>query len=731
MTDLSVIVPFYDETSYLQSALNSILAQRIDDIQIIVVNDNPDRFGPKDLADLGVGRARAELVQHPENLGLSAARNSGLERARGRYVGFLDADDYYTLGGLARQLRLAQESRADIVHAPTYFRPIGSAQAHVLPRDRAFFQERKTAQGLLQAEEAQFIASSWSSLYARDFLRANDLRFDPDQRKFEDRLFVLHTVARARRLAFLGQPTRVWRGRAGSISVSAGAPELHLLQVQLLEKCMAHIRAEVAAGRLPPRFEKRELFNTVSRLIWDLEVIDAIAAGADPAYAEMAARIVALLGPDSFSHSIFEDRILAPTNRVGMRTRRGLITRTAFFAIHRALRQGDFAAARAAIADCALPASRPRPRLVQHAARLVLHLGLHKTGTTHIQHHLRHYRDRLAQRGVLVPQTGFECPDTPLRSGATPGHQGLVRAVRTGEDRIWEALRREIGRSGAETVLLSCENMMFPLQAGRDRLIATLAERLGAFRRVDLVVLARRPDAYVEALYRERIALGQRPGARGIGGFIVDHGTGLTDWAALLGPYEDRFATRVRLANFDALRGPFLWPGFAALAGLPGDLPALDLPRYASPGRDTVVILQMLNSLIPDPALRDRLLRGWFALHSEPGPDTSLLPPADRAALLDLWQAQSRDFAARRGYAPNLDTARAGLAAEKWQPPRTLPAEALLDLVDLAQQAADPLFAPAAPARNSSHKSPGEMALTIRLRPWAAGLVRKLQRRQG
>jgi len=377
---LTVIVPFFDETIYLRNALNSILSQRINGLQIIVVNDNPSVFSASDLGELGV-TGQIELIQHPRNLGLSAARNSGLRQARGRFVGFLDSDDYYTLGGLAHQLQQACDTGADITHAQTWFTHQGSTQARILPRDAAYFATARTVQGLRRAEEAQFITSSWSSLYDRAFLAENDLWFDAEQTRFEDRLFVLQTVTRARSITFTGCPTRVWRGRSGSISVTDTNPETHRLQVQLLEKCLRHIRAEVAAGHLRPLFEKRELFNTVSRLIWDMDLIAAINRGDDPIYEDLAVRIPRLLGDDSFGHAIFEDKVLAPISRVGMTTRKGRINRSGFYAIHRALRHGEFDQARGLIsAETAKSATPAKPR--QRANRLVLHLGLHKTGTT-------------------------------------------------------------------------------------------------------------------------------------------------------------------------------------------------------------------------------------------------------------------------------------------------------------------------------------------------------------
>ena len=771
---LSIIVPFYDETAFLRLALNSIRAQGLPGTEIIVVNDNPECVAPATLAALaGPG---VTILHHPRNLGLSAARNSGIAAARGRWIGFLDADDFYSQGGLACQLAMARDSGADITHALAAFTDIGSPHARPLPRDAAFFARRRVARGLLGAEEAQFITSSWSSLYRRDFLDRHGLRFDPEQRRFEDRLFVLHSVTRARRIAFTGRVARVWRGRRGSISVTATTPQTHLLQVQLLEKCLAHIRAEVAAGRLPPRILKRELFNTLSRLIWDMDVIAAIAEAADPAYAEMGRRIRALLGDDRFGHAIFDDPVLAPISRVGMRTRRGRIGRRDVFAIHQALRAGDFAAAQARLAACAAPdpaiapgagttpdaattpdrptgatsragaAGRAAPaRRAAAPVRLVLHLGLHKTGSTHLQHHLIAHAERLRAAGILVPRTGLVAPGTMARAEATPGHQGLAGALHRDDDAPFEALAREIRDSGAETVVISSENLGFPTDPDRAALIARLARTLGRlgtrigrpFTPVQLVALARRPDSYAEAFYRERVAGGTRMPPGGIAAFLVDHGPALTDWAALFAPLEDAFGTPVALADFDALRGAALWPGFARLAGLPRDLPGLALPRYPTPGRDQVLALELLNALVPGQARRQDMLAAWFARHPATGSGASLLPPAERAALIDAWQARSQSFAAARGYAPDTDAWRTALAAESWQPPAALPLDLVTDLAEIAALSAPPRSAAAPPSTAPStapsaprRRQQGETLLTLRLRPWAARAWHSLPRRR-
>lgn len=725
MSSLSVILPFFDETAFLGTALNSIFSQGIDDLEVIVVNDNPERFSQDAVAALAVPHP-IKLIQHPRNLGLSAARNSGIERASKAQIAFLDSDDYYSLGGLKAQLDLARDSGADMTHAQTWFTRQGAHNPKILPRDKALFGQMKQAGALRDTEEAQFITSSWSSLYRADFLTRETLRFDPEQTRFEDRLFVLHSTTRARRLAFLGQPTRVWRGRAGSISVTATTPDTHLLQMQLLEKCQSHMRAEVEQGHLPPRFAKRELFNTVSRLIWDLDLVHTILTSDDPIYRDIANRIPQLLGDDSFGQPIFDDPVLAPISRVGMRTRKGRITRTAFFDIHKALREGDFQAAHERMQDCR-PAEKARPTPRRSARRLVLHLGLHKTGSTYIQGHLIAHRDALRARGVLVPRAGLTQPQAPLRDGATPGHQGLVQALRQDDPLLWAMLGKEIRASGADTVVLSCENMSFPTDPDRDRLIETLMARLSGFDEIQCLALIREPHSYVEQFYREWVADTAPAGANSIRAFLVDHAQQLADLPGLLAPFEHESGQPVRLGDFDAMRQGGLWSGFCALADLPGDLPELDLPRYATPDRDAVMVMQLLNALLPDETQRKDVMRAWHRLNQTPRADASLLDPNTRLGLIDDWQDRSAQFAADRGYTRDLTPARHALQHEHWPAQHAIAAQDLSTVIQLVQarpgagtsEAKRPRFN----ARDTSY------TVTLRLRPWVVRLIKRLRRR--
>ncbi|MDO8883400.1 glycosyltransferase family 2 protein, partial [Pseudotabrizicola sp.] len=726
---IAVIVPFYDETAYIGLALNSILAQGIPNTDIIVVNDNPEQFSADAFAQMGVP-SFVRVLQHPKNLGLSAARNTGIVATEARRIAFLDADDYYLAEGLAAQLAFAEQTGADVTHANCCLSNIGSPALTLLGRDKALFADQKIGAGLRGVEHAQFITSSWSSIYRRDFLTARELGFDEEQVKFEDRLFVLQTVTAAERIACLGKPVRVWRRRSGSISVTKPDLFIHRLQVQLLEKCMAHMRAHGAQPDVLPRFLRREVFNTVSRLIWDVDLMPCVAAADSEAegYADLGQRITALLGDDRFGQQIFDDPVVKLVSRVGMNTRKMNVRRVDFFDIHRQLREGDFAGAVATVQ--ARRTVQPAParlsggRSGTKGRHLVLHIGMHKTGSTFLQGALLARQNRLRTAGVLFPKTGLAGDDFfAVRKGGFPGHLGLLVAARNKQGEIWNTLSREIAGAKPNTVILSCENMLAPITDDRDALLNALFHRLSDFDTCQVVAFARRPDRWAEMFYRELVCNGQRRGARSLSEFLVDFGDNLTDFPALFAPFEAFSGRPVILLDHDKLvRTNGHWSAFLSAAGL-GAMPLAspDLPSgqsYPTPDRDQVAAARLLNSMLTSEEQRMLVLRGFFASHSPSGNTQSALAPVQRLALVDRFAETSATWATARGYAPDLDAIRGQLAAEPWHGQEALSGATLERLLQARLQVERPAQdAGSAPANRFELRDRGNGGLTIRIRP--------------
>lgn len=103
---VSVIIPAYNSSSYIQECLDSVLAQTFTDYEIILVNDgSPDTEKLERVIEPYKGYLR---YIKQENRGPSGARNAGIDRARGQYVAFLDSDDNWFRDFLAEQMNVVQ-----------------------------------------------------------------------------------------------------------------------------------------------------------------------------------------------------------------------------------------------------------------------------------------------------------------------------------------------------------------------------------------------------------------------------------------------------------------------------------------------------------------------------------------------------------------------------------------------------------------------------------------------
>ena len=130
---VSVIIPTYNFGKFIREAIDSALAQTIDDLQIVVVDDGSTDNTPEVLA--AIQDPRVEVVR-TVNQGICAALNEGLARARGKYIAFLGADDRFRPDKLERQVRM-MESDPDLVAVFTNF--VRFDERGVFPHDQFYF----------------------------------------------------------------------------------------------------------------------------------------------------------------------------------------------------------------------------------------------------------------------------------------------------------------------------------------------------------------------------------------------------------------------------------------------------------------------------------------------------------------------------------------------------------------------------------------------------------------
>lgn len=113
---ITIIVPIYNSEKYLERCLNSILNQTYSNLEIILINDGSEDSSKKICEDFANTDKRIVLI-NTKNNGPAKARNLGLEKATGKYISFIDADDYVEKDMIETLYKALTEKKADMVRA--------------------------------------------------------------------------------------------------------------------------------------------------------------------------------------------------------------------------------------------------------------------------------------------------------------------------------------------------------------------------------------------------------------------------------------------------------------------------------------------------------------------------------------------------------------------------------------------------------------------------------------
>ena len=217
----SLILPAYNVAPYLGRCIQSILDQDFSDCEVIIVDDGSTDETPR-ISDEYARKDDRIRVIHKENGGLSSARNAGTAQAEGRYIWWIDSDDWIEPGALSRLHRSVAQEQPDIVKFGFYRVEASKQPFHSCAAPGLYEGDQKTAL-LDQAfyTPSRFGLSAWSHLYRRDFLLAHPTLFVSERVVgSEDYLFTLSIYPHAQRMLVLEDQLYDYELRQGSLSQS-------------------------------------------------------------------------------------------------------------------------------------------------------------------------------------------------------------------------------------------------------------------------------------------------------------------------------------------------------------------------------------------------------------------------------------------------------------------------------------------------------------------------------
>ena len=220
---VSIIVPVYnaakplgENKTVLHRCIDSILNQEYRDYELIVVDDGSKDESGKILDEYAAKDERINVI-HKENSGVSNTRNLAIQNARGKYIQFLDADDWITTDATKSLVRTMEESKADLVIAD-FYRVVGENTSHKgrIDSDKVLTRD-EFADYMIQNPADYYYGVLWNKLYKKSIIDTYHLKMDASLSWSEDFIFNLEYLLHVKHVAPLQLPIYYYVKTEGSL----------------------------------------------------------------------------------------------------------------------------------------------------------------------------------------------------------------------------------------------------------------------------------------------------------------------------------------------------------------------------------------------------------------------------------------------------------------------------------------------------------------------------------
>jgi glycosyltransferase involved in cell wall biosynthesis len=253
LSRLSVVVPFYNVEAYAAETLVSLARSRHPDIEFILVDDASTDATSAILADHADSLGRARVLTHRRNAGLSAARNTGLDAAAGKYVAFLDGDDWVEPGYYPRLLATIERMGCEMLRTD---------HVKVNGHKRSVYRTNHGPRGvvmsprsaILPADRMTSVDAPWpfAGIYHRRLADSGVLRFSTRLRTAEDRLWIWRLHLNVPTFAVVGMIGIFYR-QGVATSLTQVGDERQLDFIDAFEQIFAELADDPDGPRLVPK----------------------------------------------------------------------------------------------------------------------------------------------------------------------------------------------------------------------------------------------------------------------------------------------------------------------------------------------------------------------------------------------------------------------------------------------------------------------------------------------
>lgn len=249
---ISVIIPVYNTEKYVGQCIQSILEQNFIDFELLLIDDGSTDRSSK-ICDEYAQKDERVKVFHKENGGVSAARNLGLDEARGEWVVFVDADDYVETDYFRRLLTKVDESIDLVITFPNVILRNESHRINHYPNGVV---ASDNFENLFTAYDLHEHTSPWCKLFRADVIMKNSIRFPVGVCFGEDAVFLYTFLLYVRKVCCLNYTGYCYRGDGGMLSKRINLPEQEYRNYQAIYDSVQalingrNVRCEEALAKL-------------------------------------------------------------------------------------------------------------------------------------------------------------------------------------------------------------------------------------------------------------------------------------------------------------------------------------------------------------------------------------------------------------------------------------------------------------------------------------------------
>lgn len=226
---VSIIVPIYNTQKYIRTCVESLCTQTLRNIEVILVNDGSTDDCPNIIEELAKQDSRIKAI-HKKNGGLFSARNEGLKHATGKYIGFVDSDDWVDKTMLDKLFNKAEKYSCEIVRCGYYNYLDGEAiQKDFNPIREGLYTHEQIINDIIpsmlgkspkiQNKNDTVFGSVCLCIFLKEFMDNNNLRFD-NTKMYEDVIFCINSFVLATSVVCFNEPLYYYRSNNSSLQNS-------------------------------------------------------------------------------------------------------------------------------------------------------------------------------------------------------------------------------------------------------------------------------------------------------------------------------------------------------------------------------------------------------------------------------------------------------------------------------------------------------------------------------